>query len=553
MEGAFCRFESKGMQGMYCAKCGNQLPDDALFCTKCGAKVNIGDQHNRNTSNMNGMPGRKLDQKAKLSRILIGVGIGAVAALVLIVGIVVAGDLLRAAANGHGAEANGAADNKSASIFNILGIGVEPYNHETSNFRVAGTPTFTMSAERPRELGNIAYYDGYTYYVEDILEVNNGTAEGWKGSRIKRVSDKSTEPELLLEREGETLCYLTFFGDHLYALGNDGKAGWSFNDGYAAEGDPGNTTKVYSVYMIDPEKGTLELQEKIEGVGGSGIISEDEEGYYFQTFCLEGNDGQRDELVIFHAANSSVNRIDLGEWRDWRFPLGVYRKRAYYARQDGNAEGGYAVVSYDLSGKDERIVYQSQESESTLNNICDTIGHMTSRSAGTYDGWISFFSPYFIDNELNLAGLKIDLTSGNLKEEDKEWGNELNYCAGTDGEALWMVSLNTSTDQYHMVIKSTDTELEVEIPEVIYANASIIPLPTIAGVWAYNLGYGGAWIYLPAITSDLLSESSLKDEMQEDEILDDLKCGFYRISKETGEADFIPTFEGLMEEVRSTD
>ncbi len=98
MEGAFCRFESKGMQGMYCAKCGNQLPDDALFCTKCGTKINIGDQHNRNTSNMNGMHGRKLDQKAKLSRILIGVGIGAVAALVLVVGIIVAGDILRGAA-----------------------------------------------------------------------------------------------------------------------------------------------------------------------------------------------------------------------------------------------------------------------------------------------------------------------------------------------------------------------------------------------------------------------------------------------------------------------
>lgn len=26
---------------MYCFKCGNQIPDDSIFCSKCGAKVAI--------------------------------------------------------------------------------------------------------------------------------------------------------------------------------------------------------------------------------------------------------------------------------------------------------------------------------------------------------------------------------------------------------------------------------------------------------------------------------------------------------------------------------
>lgn len=36
---------------MFCRKCGNEMPDDSLFCNKCGAKVEIIDNQNDNTCN----------------------------------------------------------------------------------------------------------------------------------------------------------------------------------------------------------------------------------------------------------------------------------------------------------------------------------------------------------------------------------------------------------------------------------------------------------------------------------------------------------------------
>lgn len=36
---------------MYCLKCGNQLPDDAAFCSKCGARTNLSGQTSQTQSN----------------------------------------------------------------------------------------------------------------------------------------------------------------------------------------------------------------------------------------------------------------------------------------------------------------------------------------------------------------------------------------------------------------------------------------------------------------------------------------------------------------------
>lgn len=113
---------------MFCVKCGNQLPDDALFCTKCGAKIIIGNQQNRTTtSNTNGKPRGKQDQKGdRLTRILIGVGICA-SAVAVIVGVVIAGKMMKEAAlrleskqNSYGYDQNNDVSQADAVIENDI-------------------------------------------------------------------------------------------------------------------------------------------------------------------------------------------------------------------------------------------------------------------------------------------------------------------------------------------------------------------------------------------------------------------------------------------------
>lgn len=79
---------------MYCHKCGNKIPDNALFCMKCGAKQKYGTPSDKGTGMLDG----NQDGNSRLPRVLIGIVIGAVAGLALIVGIIVAGDILRGAA-----------------------------------------------------------------------------------------------------------------------------------------------------------------------------------------------------------------------------------------------------------------------------------------------------------------------------------------------------------------------------------------------------------------------------------------------------------------------
>lgn len=580
MEGAFCRFESKGMQGMYCAKCGNQLPDDALFCTKCGTKINIGDQHNnRNTSNMNGMPRRKLDQKAKLSRILIGVGIGAVAALVLIVGIVVAGDLLGARASDRGTEANGAADNKFVSIFDKSGIGEEPYNHETSNFRTVGTPISLMNSgyanyPYPSELGSIAYYNGFTYYVEELVDVNDTLEENpsLKGSKIMRVSDDNTEPELVAVNEGEeVLGYLTFFGDQLYALGTDDVYNmYSSLEMSTSEESTYETTKDYSVYKIDTKGGKINYLTTIDHVGGSGIVSEDEEGYYFQTSQPEGNDRQRNELVIFHASDADVERVDLGSWRDWRgsdvsesdeayFPLGVYMGRAYYARQDGGQKN--SIISYNLSGEDEKTVFHIEGIGNFLYNFCNFQWHFSQMYPGMYDKSIGANCIFANDGLYIYTGgttmgsgyienpsiERIDLNTGEIT---KAWELDTSDITsdtgltGTNGMDVWRKTISIAVDG---TLSDNDQEIYTilnKLSDDSDTESGEIKLPNY---YAEMIGYGGNWIYTVGFdrTYTVFAETPLADYITEEKRQEDVGIGFYRINKDTGEADFIPMYEEL--------
>lgn len=524
---------------MFCGKCGNNLPDDALFCPRCGEKV-------KSTmypeSEINGAKSGKTEAALiRRPRVLIGL-IAGLAALTVVI-------LMLVLTRGGGLR---------------LFKSAEPYNHETSNFRTA---IYGLYLDQPVECGSIAYYDGYTYYVEYIYDTTS-TGE-WKGTRILRVEDKGTEPETVIEREGETLCYLTFFDGKLYALGNDGSAGWSYREFAFQSGDMEHAAKNYSVYLIDPEKGTAELQAQIDGVGGSGLVSEGENSYYFQTLLPVGTDRQRNELVIFRAEDAGIERYDLGEWRDWRssdrsesdrayFPLGVYRERAYYVRFDGkdSMNMSASVVSYDLTGMNEKTVYRHENPFNVLDSNYDVwaffLDAIPKAGYGMYDYMIGLLKVCFTKDKLFLQGLEIDLVSGNAGEVTERTTTNENTWVGSDGQDVWECSFSIEGFSARLCsggsLKIIGSDTGVKIPGTV-----------VGGV---DTGYGGSWIYVFCSSIDFdWPEGYTKEDVEGDEklnsqIMDSLnssRIGFWRIDKETGEADFIPMYEELLEEEKDNE
>ncbi len=410
---------------MFCSKCGNSLPEDAKFCSACGAPVTISQEASPVPQRPAGRPDEveniqvpKPEPLMQESNFNGQIGYGAAAPVQkkskkgLIIGLSLGGVLL-------------------AVILAVALIFV---------FRPKDGDSEYGGGSIPLGYSAVVYDDQYTYFLSET--------ETWEPC-IKRVrNDLSGQPEILYEAEE-----IEGDGWSLYSLGgiflwNDKICFIEFTNA-TEQGD-----EEYEIHWLSKdgkENGTLVSYEQLSTYGD--LLSQMEGAFFFKDYLIFGN-------------RYSFYRLDLnsGEMCKQEDFLGLEGPACFVAYNDGYYYYLIPDVEHNLMGE---ILYRKAE-----NSEEEEVGIVPSQDDDDVEKYFSFITQgdylYYTDRD-NVYRLNVnDGKTETLASYDDDVYNR--FCLSENGlyyyKDMTLHFLNTET------LEETIFDEVEGIPDLIYAGAN---------------------------------------------------------------------------------
>ena len=410
---------------MFCSKCGNSLPEDAKFCSACGAPVTISQEASPVPQRPAGRPDEveniqvpKPEPLMQESNFNGQIGYGAAAPVQkkskkgLIIGLSLGGVLL-------------------AVILAVALIFV---------FRPKDGDSEYGGGSIPLGYSAVVYDDQYTYFLSET--------ETWEPC-IKRVrNDLSGQPEILYEAEE-----IEGDGWSLYSLGgiflwNDKICFIEFTNA-TEQGD-----EEYEIHWLSKdgkENGTLVSYEQLSTYGD--LLSQMEGAFFFKDYLIFGN-------------RYSFYRLDLnsGEMCKQEDFLDLEGPACFVAYNDGYYYYLIPDVEHNLMGE---ILYRKAE-----NSEEEEVGIVPSQDDDDVEKYFSFITQgdylYYTDRD-NVYRLNVnDGKTETLASYDDDVYNR--FCLSENGlyyyKDMTLHFLNTET------LEETIFDEVEGIPDLIYAGAN---------------------------------------------------------------------------------
>lgn len=461
--GCFCLRQARGVEIMFCSKCGNPLSDDARFCSVCGAPVKISQEASPVPQQPAGIPDETVNIQAPKREPVMGA------------------QNFSAPMSG-GAAASGKKSKKGLVIgLSIGGVLIAV---------LAVVLIFTLGKKGDSvgsvPLGSsVVYDDQYTYFLS--------VTETWEPC-IKRVqNDLRGKPELLYESEE-----IKGNGWSQYTLGNIFL--WSdkicFMEITKATEQGDEEYEIHWLSKDGKENGTLVSYEQLSTYGN--LLSQMEGAFFFENYLIFGN-------------RYSFYRLDLnsGEMCKQEDFLGLEGPACFVAYNDGYYYYLIPDVEHNLMGE---ILYRKAE-----NSEEEEVGIVPSQDDDDVKKYFSFITQgdylYYTDRD-NVYRLNVnDGKTETLASYDDDVYNR--FCLSENGlyyyKDMTLHFLNTET------LEETIFDEVEGIPDLIYAGANdACWMQDDSTSHRYNCfrpdKQGGSMIYFGESDQDASAEDSVEDQ-----------------------------------------
>ena len=387
---------------MFCSKCGNSLPDDAKFCSACGAPVKISQEASPAPQQPAGIPDETVNIQAPKREPVMGA------------------QNFSAPMSG-GAAASGKKSKKGLIIGLSLGGVLLAVILAAGLIFVFGLKGGSKGNDGSINLGysTVVYDDQYTYFLSET--------ETWAPC-IKRVSnDLSGQPEILYESEEFEGDGWSMYPMHCMFLWND-KICFIEYTNYTEQGD--EEFEIHWLSKDGKENGTLVSYEQLNTYGD--LLSQMEGAFFLDDYLIFVN------RYFFYRLD--LNTGELCKQEDF---LGLEGPACFVAYNDGYYYYLIPDVEHNLMGE---ILYRKAE-----NSEEEEVGIVPSQDDDDVKKYFSFITQgdylYYTDRD-NVYRLNVnDGKTETLASYDDDVYNR--FCLSENGlyyyKDMTLHFLNTET------------------------------------------------------------------------------------------------------------